>query len=394
MIGLPGRVRRVQDSLTPSEWRRVAGMMAIVVGLTILGFVMLFAAIPHHYHLSRTELFGFGTGILAYTLGMRHAFDADHISAIDNTTRKLMAEGKRPLSVGFWFSLGHSSVVFALAVLLNFGIRFLDSQVKNNSSGLHHWTNIIGTSVSGTFLYLIAILNLVILVSITKVFFSIRRGVYDEAALEIQLNQRGLMNRFFGSMARRIDKPWKMYPIGVLFGLGFDTATEVALLVLSGTAVASGLPFWAILSLPILFAAGMSLFDTLDGCFMNFAYGWAFSRPIRKVYYNIVITTLSVGIALFIGTIELFGLLGQELNLQGSVWSWLGEFNINQAGFIIVGVFVVVWAVALAVWRFGRVESRWEAAAERSRQRRVIEQALTSGLDELEELGQREPEPV
>jgi high-affinity nickel-transport protein len=185
-----------------------------------------------------------------------------------------------------------------------------------------------------------------------------------------------------------------MYPIGVLFGLGFDTATEVALLVLSGTAVASGLPFWAILSLPILFAAGMSLFDTLDGCFMNFAYGWAFSRPIRKVYYNIVITTLSVGIALFIGTIELFGLLGQELNLRGPVWDWLGDFNINQAGFVIVGVFVVVWAVALAVWRFGRVESRWEAAAERSRQRRLIEQALTSGLEELEELGRREPEPV
>ena len=195
-------------------------------------------------------------------------------------------------------------------------------------------------------------------------------------------------------MARRIDTPWKMYPVGVLFGLGFDTATEVALLVLSGTAVASGLPFWAILSLPILFAAGMSLFDTLDGCFMNFAYGWAFSRPIRKVYYNIVITTLSVAIALFIGTIELFGLLGQELHLRGPVWDWLGQFNINQAGFIIVGVFVVVWAIALAVWRFGRVESRWEAAAERSRQRPAIEQALTAGLDELEELGQRQPEPV
>ncbi len=394
MISEPGRLRRVQDSLSPPEWRRVAGMMATVIGLTVLGFTMLMAAIPHHYHLNRTELFGFGTGILAYTLGMRHAFDADHISAIDNTTRKLMAEGKRPLSVGFWFSLGHSSVVFALAVLLNFGIRYLDDQVSNDSSGLHHWTTIIGTSVSGTFLYLIAILNIVILVSITKVFFSIRHGVYDEAALELQLNQRGLMNRFFGSMARRIDKPWKMYPIGVLFGLGFDTATEVALLVLSGTAVASGLPFWAILSLPILFAAGMSLFDTLDGCFMNFAYGWAFSRPIRKVYYNIVITTLSVGIALFIGTIELFGLLGQELHLQGAAWDWLGSFNINQAGFIIVGVFVVVWAIALLVWRLGRVESRWEEAAERSRQRRSIEQALTSGLEELEELGQREPEPV
>jgi nickel/cobalt transporter (NiCoT) family protein len=394
MIGAPGRARRIQNSLDPSEWRRVAGMAAVVIGLTVLGFAMLVAAVPHHYHVNRTELFGFGTGILAYTLGMRHAFDADHISAIDNTTRKLMAEGKRPLSVGFWFSLGHSSVVFALAVVLNFGIRYLDGQVKNDSSGLHHWTTLIGTSVSGTFLYLIAILNIVILVSITKVFFSIRRGVYDEDALELQLNQRGLMNRFFGSMARRIDTPWKMYPIGVLFGLGFDTATEVALLVLSGTAVASGLPFWAVLSLPILFAAGMSLFDTLDGCFMNFAYGWAFSRPIRKVYYNIVITTLSVGIALFIGSIELFGLLGQELHLRGEAWAWLGDFDINQAGFIIVGVFVVVWAIALAVWRFGRVEGRWQAAAERSRRRDALQQALTSGLDELEELGQREPEPV
>ncbi len=394
MIEAPGRVRRIRNSLNPSEWRRVAGMVATVIGLTVLGFAMLVTAVPHHYHVNRTELFGFGTGILAYTLGMRHAFDADHISAIDNTTRKLMAEGKRPLSVGFWFSLGHSSVVFALAVLLNFGIRYLDSQVKNDSSGLHHWTNLIGTSVSGTFLYLIAVLNIVILVSITKLFFSIRHGVYDEAALELQLNQRGLMNRFFGSMARRIDTPWKMYPIGVLFGLGFDTATEVALLVLSGTAVASGLPFWAVLSLPILFAAGMSLFDTLDGCFMNFAYGWAFSRPIRKVYYNIVITTLSVGIALFIGSIELFGLLGQELHLRGEVWDWLDTFDINQAGFVIVGVFVVVWAIALAVWRFGRVEGRWEAAAERSRRRDALEQALTTGLHELEELGQREPEPV
>ena len=394
MIEAPGRVRRIRNSLNPSEWRRVAGMVATVIGLTVLGFAMLVTAVPHHYHVNRTELFGFGTGILAYTLGMRHAFDADHISAIDNTTRKLMAEGKRPLSVGFWFSLGHSSVVFTLAMLLNFGIRYLDSQVKNDSSGLHHWTNLIGTSVSGTFLYLIAVLNIVILVSITKLFFSIRHGVYDEAALELQLNQRGLMNRFFGSMARRIDTPWKMYPIGVLFGLGFDTATEVALLVLSGTAVASGLPFWAVLSLPILFAAGMSLFDTLDGCFMNFAYGWAFSRPIRKVYYNIVITTLSVGIALFIGSIELFGLLGQELHLRGEVWDWLDTFDINQAGFVIVGVFVVVWAIALAVWRFGRVEGRWEAAAERSRRRDAVEQALTTGLHELEELGQREPEPV
>jgi nickel/cobalt transporter (NiCoT) family protein len=380
--------------LSPTEWRRVGGMATTVVGLTVVGTAMLFAAIPHHYHVNRTELFGVGTGILAYTLGMRHAFDADHITAIDNTTRKLMAEGKRPLSVGFWFSLGHSSVVFALAVLLNLGIRFLDEQVKTNGSGLHHWTTLVGTSVSGSFLYLIAILNLVILVSITKVFFSIRRGHYDDEALEVQLNQRGLMNRLLAPLARRIDKPWKMYPLGLLFGLGFDTATEVALLVLSGTAVASGLPFWAILSLPILFAAGMSLFDTLDGCFMNFAYGWAFSRPIRKVYYNIVITALSVAIALFIGTIELFGLVGKELNLRGSLWHWLGSFNINQAGFVIVGVFAAVWAIALVVWRFGDVERRWEAAAEQARARRLIEQASSSGAGEFQAMVERQVEPV
>ncbi len=369
-------------------------MAVTVIGLTVIGFATLFAAIPHHYHLNRTELFGFGTGILAYTLGMRHGFDADHITAIDNTTRKLMADGKRPLSVGFWFSLGHSSVVFALAVLLNLGIRFLDEQVKIGSSGLHHWTTIIGTSVSGSFLYIIAVLNIVILVSITKVFFRIRHGRYDDEALEVQLNQRGLMNRLLGPIARRIDRPWKMYPVGLLFGLGFDTATEVALLVLSGTAVASGLPFWAILSLPTLFAAGMSLFDTLDGCFMNFAYGWAFSRPVRKVYYNIVITALSVAIAVFIGTIELFGLLGQELGLQGAFWGWLSHFNINQAGFVIVGVFVVVWAIALVVWRFGDVERRWEEAAERSRTRLGLELALTSGGGQFADVREHEVEPV
>ena len=361
------RIRAVLDALSPKEWARVGGMAVTVVGLYVLGFTMLTAAIPHHYHLSSKEIFGFGTGILALTLGMRHAFDADHIAAIDNTTRKLMNEGKRPLSVGFFFSLGHSTIVFVMAVLLNFGIRALDDQVKNGNSGLHNVTNIIGTGVSGFFLYLIAALNIVILVSILRVFMDMRRGRYDDDALEEQLNKRGLMNRFFGPLARRIDTPWKMYPIGVLFGLGFDTATEVALLVLSGTAVASGLPFYAILSLPILFAAGMSLFDTLDGCFMNFAYGWAFARPIRKVYYNITITGLSVAAAFLIGTIELLGLLPSEINLQGAFWNFMANFNINTAGFIIVGMFVVTWILALSIWHFGRIEQRWDTAAAQAR---------------------------
>jgi nickel/cobalt transporter (NiCoT) family protein len=369
--GTRSRLARVRAALSRREWAEVGAMAATVVALWVVGFVMLFAAIPHHYRVSQTEVFGVGTGILALTLGMRHAFDADHISAIDNTTRKLMAEGGRPLSVGFWFSLGHSSIVFALAILLNFGIRALDSQVSNGGSTLHHVTNIVGTSVSGFFLYLIALLNMVILISIVRVFRDMRSGRYDDAELEEQLNKRGLMNRFFGGLARRIDAPWKMYPIGVLFGLGFDTASEVALLVLSGTAVASGLPFYAVLSLPILFAAGMSILDTTDGCFMNFAYGWAFSRPIRKVYYNITITGLSVFVAFFIGTIELLGLLPSELNLTGGFWNFMANFNINTAGFIIVGLFIVTWVVALGVWRFGRIEARWDAAAASARAAQV-----------------------
>ena len=335
-------------------------MAATVVILNVAGWGMLAAAAGGHYHINKTEIFGFGTGILAYTLGMRHAFDADHIAAIDNTTRKLVHEGKRPLSVGFFFSLGHSTVVFVLALLLNFGIRGLDEQVKNSSSHLQYTTNIIGTLVSGFFLFLIAALNVVILAGIIKVFREMRSGAYDDQQLEEQLNKRGLMNRFLGPLARRIDTPWKMYPVGFLFGLGFDTATEVALLVLAGTAVAGGLPFYAILSLPILFAAGMSLFDTADGCFMNFAYDWAFSRPVRKVYYNLTITGLSVFVAVFIGAVELLGLLAQDRNLNGSFWGFLETFNINTAGFFVVGVFVVTWIVALAVWHFGRIEQKWE----------------------------------
>jgi len=357
------RLARIRDGLTPSEWARVGVMVAVILGLNVLGWLMLTAAVGDRYHITNTEIFGFGTGILAYTLGMRHAFDADHIAAIDNTTRKLVNDGKRPLSVGFFFSLGHSTIVFVLAVLLNFGIRALDDQVKNDGSGLHNVTNIIGTSVSGFFLYVIAALNIVILVGIVNVFREMRTGRYSDAELEEQLDKRGLMNRFLGPLARRVDVPWKMYPIGVLFGLGFDTATEVALLVLAGTAVVSGLPFYAILSLPILFAAGMCLFDTADGCFMNFAYDWAFARPIRKVYYNLTITGLSVFVAVFIGTIELLGLVGQEVGLNGGFWSFLNDFDINKAGFVIVGVFVITWAVALGIWRFGRIEERWDLQA-------------------------------
>ena len=362
--GPRSRLARIRHSLTPAEWTRMGGMGLTIVVLHVAGWGMLAVAVGGHYRISSTEVFGFGTGILAYTLGMRHAFDADHIAAIDNTTRKLVGEGKRPLSVGFWFSLGHSSVVFALAVLLNFGIRALDRQVSNGNSGLHTATGIIGTGVSGTFLYLIAGLNVIILISLLKVFRDMRAGRYDDAELEAQLDKRGLMNRFFGPLARRVDKPWKIYPIGVLFGLGFDTATEIALLVLAGTAVASGLPFYAILSMPFLFAGGMCLLDTIDGCFMNFAYDWAFARPVRKVYYNLTITGLSVFVAFFVGTVEILALIGQETGASGGFWSFVAAFDLNKAGFVIVGVFVLTWIVALAIWRFGRIEQKWDLAAQ------------------------------
>jgi high-affinity nickel-transport protein len=356
-----GRITKIRNGLTPAEWLKVGGMALTIVALNVLGWGMLVLALRGHHQISKTAVFGFGTGVLAYTLGMRHAFDADHIAAIDNTTRKLIQDGERPLSVGYFFSLGHSTIVFVLAALLNFGIRALNGAVQNDGSGLHYWTGIVGTSVSGTFLYLIGLLNLVVLVSIIKVSREMRQGRYDDAELERQLDNRGLMNRFLGGYAKRIDSPWKMYPVGVLFGLGFDTATEVALLVLAGSAVVGGLPFYAVISLPVLFAAGMCLFDTIDGCFMNFAYDWAFAKPVRKIYYNLTITGLSVFIALFIGTVEILGLIASETNRTGRFWAFMQNFNINRAGFIIVGIFVATWIVALAVWHFGDIERKWES---------------------------------
>jgi high-affinity nickel-transport protein len=343
-------ITRAWRGLSGPERMRTGGMSLSILLLHLLGWGMLALAVGHHYRISTTDVFGFGTGVLAYTFGMRHAFDADHIAAIDNTTRKLVSEGKRPLSVGFFFSLGHSTIVFALAVALNFGIRAIGGQVGNPSSGLHHAAYVVGTTVSGSFLYLIGLLNLIALVGIAKVYRSARRGHHDDDELERHLNNRGFLGRLLGGLSRRVDVPWKMYPIGLLFGLGFDTASEVSLLVLSGTAVAGGLPFYAVLSLPILFAAGMTLFDTADGWFMNFAYDWAFSNPVRKVFYNL--------------TIELLGLLGQEANLGGPFFKFFESINLNSAGFVIVGIFAVTWAIAFAYWRRSGVEERGDVPPE------------------------------
>ncbi|MFD3929737.1 HoxN/HupN/NixA family nickel/cobalt transporter [Streptomyces sp. NPDC058614] len=345
------------------RWRRedtvrTAVLLAVIAALHVVAFGILFLlVVPEHYEVG-SKAFGIGLGITAYTLGMRHAFDADHIAAIDNTTRKLMADGKRPVSVGFWFALGHSSVVVLLAALIAGGTQ-LAGRIMNEGSSTHQVLGVMGTTISGSFLYLIAALNLVALVGILRVFRAMRAGTYDEAELEQHLDSRGFMNRILGRFTKSITRPGQMYPLGFLFGLGFDTATEVTLMVMAGSGAAAGLPWYAILCLPLLFAAGMSLFDTLDGTFMNFAYQWAFSNPVRKVFYNLTITGLSIAVAFFIGTIELVSVLHEKLDLTDSVTGWIAGLDLGKVGYIIVGLFVAVWAAAVAYWRLAKVEQRW-----------------------------------
>ncbi len=358
------RWARVSGSLSRAEWKRAGLLALVIVTLHVVGFGLLFGFVaPQNLQLG-SGAFGIGVGITAYTLGMRHAFDADHIGAIDNTTRKLMSDGQRPLSVGFFFSLGHSSIVFLLAIGLAVGIKGLSGGVADDDSALHTATGLIGPTISGSFLFLIGILNLIVLIGIVRVFLRMRQGEFDEQELDQQLNARGFMNRFLGRATRAVKKPWHMYPLGLLFGLGFDTATEIALLATAGTAAAGGLPITAILCLPILFAAGMCLLDTIDGAFMNFAYGWAFSKPVRKIFYNITVTALSVAVALIIGTVELLAVFADKFSLNGGIWDFVSNLDLNIVGYFIVGLFVVTWLLAVAIWRFGRIEARWSARLE------------------------------
>ena len=373
-VTLGTRLADFRRSLSRADWTSLGGMTGFIVLLHVLGFGILFGlVVPHHYHLGGDHpVFSVGVGILAYTFGLRHAFDADHIAAVDNTTRKLLADNadrraagrpqqRRPLSVGFWFSLGHSTIVFGLSFLLAAGVKALAGPVEDDNSTLHSVTGVIGASVSGVFLWVLGILNFAVLLGILKVFRDMRSGHYDEAKLEEHLNKRGFMNRFLGGLTKSVRKAWHIYPIGVLFGLGFDTATEVGLLVLAGGAAAFNLPFYTILVLPILFAAGMCLMDTIDGVFMNAAYGWAFAKPVRKVFYNITITSISIAVALIIGTIELIGVIADQANITGGPIGWIAGINLDYAGYGIVGLFFLSWLIALAVWRYGRIEEKWSA---------------------------------
>jgi len=357
------RVRSVRAALTPAEWRRLGSFYAVILAFNAAGFGMLVFLVAPRY-----PALGISVGVTAWTLGMRHAFDADHISAIDNTTRKLLADGRKPMGVGFFFSLGHSTVVVVVATALAVAARQVASNFCDTSgcesTPLRSTGGLIGTSVSGAFLYLIGILNLVILIGIIKVFREMRRGVYAEHELEDQLQSRGFLYRFFGPLARSIRSSWQMYPIGILFGLGFDTASEIAVFGISAGAATQGLPIYTTLTFPLLFTAGMTMLDTADGAFMAKAYGWAFSKPVRKVYYNITITGLSVAVAFVVGTIELLGIVGEKLSLRGGIWNFLGNLSadLNLIGFIIVGLFVVTWVVAVVVWKVGRIEERWALA--------------------------------
>ncbi len=294
-----------------------------------------------------------GTALLAYTFGLRHSVDADHISAIDNVTRKLMQENKRPVAVGFFFSLGHSTIVIALSIAIALAAAYIQSAIPGFKSA----GGLIGTSVSALFLYLIAFINILVLWEVFQAFQKVKRGEeYNDQTLDEFLNQRGLMGRFFRPLLKMVDKSWKMYPVGVLFGLGFDTATEVALLGISAIEAGRGLPIPFILIFPLLFTAGMCLLDTTDGILMLGAYGWAFVKPVRKLYYNLNITLVSVLVALVVGTIEIISIISGPLNLTGGIWDYLSNLDFGLLGILIIGIFILSWVVSTIIYKVRRYD--------------------------------------
>lgn len=340
-------------------------MIALAIGLlNVTGFFLLIAlVVPQHLALQDGAVFGIGLGLTAWMLGARHAFDADHIAAIDNVTRKLMEDGKDATSVGFFFSLGHSTIVVALGALVAFGVKGLGGMLDNDSSTLNLITGTWGPTVAGTFLLIVGLLNLAVLVGITRAMLRARRGGASSDQLETELEQRGAMARFYERATGTITKPWQMYPVGMMFGFGFDTASEIALLVLAGGAAASGLPFYAVMCLPILFAAGITLFDTLNSGFMRFAYGWATDNPIKQLYYNFTVTSISVVGALTIGALSLIGVMIERFELSGGAWDFFAAIDLEFIGFAMVAIFALIFATSLAIWRFGDVERRLGSAS-------------------------------
>ncbi len=334
------------------EKKNWAGYVGFVILLHVLGVIGL-------YSVAKTAPAFWGIGLLAYTLGMRHAFDVDHIAAIDNTVRKLVQQKKNPLGVGFYFSLGHSSVVFLMAIATAVSVKWAERELP----WLQSYGGVIGASVSGLFLVLIGVLNLFILINLYRLFRQFRNGEHKDDEFEELLQSRGLFAKMLKPLFAFIGKSWHVYPLGFLFGLGFDTASEIALLAISANAAKEAIPFIGIISLPLLFAAGMSLFDTADGMFMTKAYRWAFHTPVRKLYYNLIVTTLAVVAALIIGLIELGQVLSEKMGMEGGFWTWLQELNFGILGYILVGLFVVAWIVSVGIWKWFKIEERWSAKA-------------------------------
>ncbi len=327
---------------------RIVFLYALLIGFNAGAWIWALIAFHNHPVL-------LGTAFLAYTFGLRHAVDADHIAAIDNVTRKLMQQGKRPVGVGFFFSLGHSTIVFGLSVV----IALTSVAIKDRFNSFESIGGLIGTSVSAFFLMAIAIANIIILVSVYRTFQHVKGGGrFVDEDLNLILAKRGFFGRIFRNLFRLIEHSWQMYPVGFLFGLGFDTATEVGLLGISATEATKGLSIWSILVFPTLFTAGMALVDSTDSVLMLGAYGWAFVKPIRKLYYNMTITFVSVLVALLVGGIEVLGLIGGQFGMRGTVWGMIGSLNNNFGviGFAIIGVFVLSWAASIIIYRMNRYD--------------------------------------
>ncbi len=333
-------------NLSRNEKIQIAIIFSVLITITAVGFSAAFV-------IGKIAVVLGGLGIVAYVFGLRHGVDADHIAAIDNTTRKLMQDGKRPYTVGLWFSLGHSTVVVALIIALIFATRAVAADIPTlQSTGA-----VVGTLVSGSFLWIIGFINAVIVIGIYKIFQTLKRGKLNQEELDNLLENRGFLNRFFRPLFKVINKPWHIYPVGVLFGLGFDTASEVALIAISvGIGVSTSIPLYYILILPLLFTCGMVTVDTADGVAMRVAYGWAFLNPIRKIYYNLTVTVISVLVAWAIGTIELLQVLSTELNLNGLFWSWLNAIDFEIIGFGIIGIFILSWIASLGYWRYKKYD--------------------------------------
>jgi len=324
----------------------------IIIVYSLLGLATVFAFVASIVVGKLSGLLA-GLGIIAYVFGLRHGVDADHIAAIDNTTRKLMQDDQRPFTVGMWFSLGHSTIVISLIVMLIFATRAIIGHIPALETG----GAMIGTSVSGIFLWIMGMVNLVIVVNIYRIFKELKQGKLNHSELENLLDNRGFLNRYFKPLFRIVKRPWQIYPIGVLFGLGFDTATEIALIAVSvGVGVSSSVPIWMILVLPLMFTCGMVLIDTTDGVTMRMAYGWAFLNPLRKIYYNLTVTVISVIVALAVGTAELLQVIANEMNLTGTFWGWLGSLDFETIGFGIIIIFLVSWLVSVVIWKHGRFD--------------------------------------